>query len=349
MSHLLVVVLSAALQSQVEAMAQPALVLGAVALVLGLGLALAAKKLAVRKDPVAERIEELLPGANCGGCGYPGCPAFAEAVAEGKAPPNGCVVVGPEVDERIAKAAGQEVEESVKRIAVVRCGGGHSATDAFEYHGPPECASAMLVMGGQKTCPYGCLGFGDCVEACPFDAIRMGDGGIPVVDEESCTACGKCVDACPKGIIDLWPAENDVMVACSSKDKGGVARKACSVACIGCRKCEKACPVDAITVDDFLARIDPEKCINCGLCATECPTGAIIDKVPARPRAYIDSNCVGCAICVEVCPLDAISGEHKQRHEVDQEKCVGCGLCVSKCPTNAIRLVGALSYRRNEG
>lgn len=333
-------------QSLAGAIGEPAAVMGAVGLLLGLGLAVAAKKLAVPKDPLTEKIEDVLPGANCGGCGYPGCPAFAEAVAQGEAPADGCVAASSTVNAKIAEIVGAEVSESVRRVARVKCHGGHSAADAFEYRGPEECASAMLVMGGHKACAQGCLGFGDCVASCPFDAIHMGEGGVPEVDAEKCTACGKCVEACPKDLIVLWPENRAVCVECSNTAKGGVARKQCSVACIGCRKCAKVCPVDAITMDGFLASIDPDKCINCGLCARECPTGAIVDTAPARPRAYIDSNCIGCTICAKVCPVDAIEGEPKERHRVDDEKCIGCGQCVPKCPKNAIRLVGALSYQK---
>ena len=331
-----------------NAVGSPALVLGSMGLLLGLGLAFAARKFAVPRDPLVEKINSLLPGANCGGCAYPGCMSFAEAVAAGEAPADGCVAASASINARIAETVGAEVSDSVRMIALVHCNGGHSATEAFEYHGPGECRSAMLVMSGSKTCTYGCLGFGDCVTACPFDAIVIGENGIPEVDRVACTGCGKCVDACPRDLIELWPMNREVVVACASRDKGAFARKACTMACIGCRKCVKVCPVEAIEVVDFLAGIDPEKCINCGLCASECPTGAILDNAPARPKAYIDGSCIGCTICSKVCPTGAITGELKERHEVDGAKCVGCGLCVPKCPKNSIRMLGALSYQRGE-
>lgn len=333
-------------ESLAYSIGNPAIVLGVMGFVLGLGLAFAARKLAVHRDPLIEKVNGLLPGANCGGCGFPGCMQFAEAVVKGDAPADGCVVASIDTNQKVAEAVGKKISESVRLIALVHCNGGHSARDEFEYHGPGNCVSAAMIMGGQKTCSYGCLGFGDCVAVCPFDAIEMGDNGVPVVDKMACTGCGKCVEACPEDIIELWPVDREVVVACSSLDNGGFSRKACAMACIGCRKCEKACPVQAITVDNFLAVIDPEKCINCGLCASECPTGAILDNAPARPKAYIDSNCVGCTLCAKVCPVSAIEGELKERHVVDSDKCIGCGLCVPRCPVNSINLIGAKSYQQ---
>jgi Na+-translocating ferredoxin:NAD+ oxidoreductase RNF subunit RnfB len=236
----------------------------------------------------------------------------------------------------------------VKKIAVIHCNGGHSAKDAFTYHGPQSCAASTIIMGGQKGCSFGCLGLGDCVRACPFDAIRMGDDGVPIVDSRLCTGCGVCIRACPKRLISLWPEKKQVVIACSNRDKGVVARKQCNVACIGCKKCENACPFDAVYVEGYLSVIDSEKCENCGLCARICPTGSILDRAPARPKAYIVAgDCVGCTLCAKACPVDAISGELKEVHEVDQEACIGCGLCFSKCPKDAIRLMGALGMEQH--
>jgi Na+-translocating ferredoxin:NAD+ oxidoreductase RNF subunit RnfB len=332
----------------VQAVGYPVAVLAAIGLLLGLGLAFASKKLAVPKDPRVEQIEAMLPGANCGGCGAPGCSSFAEAVVRGELPASGCPANSAASNAEIAALMGVEASESVRQIALVHCNGGMSATDAFEYHGPGTCASAHMVMGGQKTCRWGCMGFGDCIDACPFDAIAFGEHGVPVVDREKCTGCRRCVEVCPKDIIELWPEDRMVVIACNNRDKGGVARKGCSVACIGCGKCSRTCPVEAIKIDTFLARIEPETCINCGLCAGECPTGSILDNVTARPRAFIESSCVGCTLCAKACPVEAISGNLKEKHEVDLDRCIGCGLCVSECPKNSIRMMGALSYSRGE-
>ena len=335
-------VLIAQQQDSLSAVTGPAIVMGAIGLLLGLGLAFAAKKFAVPKDPRVESIESVLPGANCGDCGFPGCAAFAVAVVAGKAPVSGCSAASSAANAEVARIMGAEVEDKEKEIAVVLCNGGRSAVNAFVYSGPENCKSAVLVMGGQKACTHGCLGFGDCVNVCPFDAMKMGENGIPDIDTEKCVACSKCVAECPRNIITLWPENRKVIVACSSRDKGGIARKACSVACIGCRKCEKVCPVEAVEIDGFLAKINPDKCINCGLCASECPTGAIIDGIPVRPKAFIDSSCVGCTLCTRVCPTDAIEGTLKEKHEVIADKCIGCGQCVEKCPKKSIKMMGGV-------
>jgi Na+-translocating ferredoxin:NAD+ oxidoreductase subunit B len=329
-----------------EAVAIPAALLGATGLLLGVGLAVAARKLAVEKDPLVAELEALLPGANCGGCGFPGCSGFARALAEKRAEPSCCVAANAATLSSLARAMGVELSEQVRKVALVQCNGGRSAVDAFAYDGPRSCTSAMLVMGGSKACRFGCLGMGDCVSSCPFGALSMGEKGIPSVNREKCTGCGKCVSTCPKKLIVLWPGNREVAVACSNRERGPVARKGCGVACIACGKCEKECPVQAIAITDFLSRIDAAKCINCGICATVCPTGAIIDRAPARPRAYIDTSCIGCTICAKVCPTKAITGELKQKHEVDAAKCVGCGQCVPKCPKKAIRLMGSLAYSK---
>jgi len=343
---LLTLILTSQQQDALSAVSGPAIVMGVIGLLLGLGLAYAAKKFSVARDPRVDAIMGMLPGANCGGCGYPGCAAFASAVVEGKTPVNGCSAASSAVSGEIAKIMGAVADEKEKKIAVILCNGGKSALSAFNYNGPSNCVSASMVMGGQKSCSYGCLGFGDCTIVCPFGAMEMADNGIPKINTEKCVACGKCLEACPRNIIILWPENRKVVVACSSKDKGGVARKACSVACIGCGKCVKVCPVEAVAVEGYLAEINPEKCINCGLCASDCPTGAIIDGIPVRAKAFIDTTCVGCTLCTKVCPTNAIAGSLKEIHTVIADKCIGCGQCVGKCPKKSIKMMGGVLSQR---
>ncbi len=252
--------------------------MGAMGALFGAGLAWASRKFAVESDGRIDEVEECLPGANCGGCGYPGCRGFAEAIVTTGAPCDGCPVSSSAAAARIAEIMGVTIEESGERlVALVRCGGGHQeAKDRADYVGIDDCRAAAIVGSGAKGCEYGCLGLGSCVTACPFDAIAMGPNGLPIVDDAKCTACGRCVAACPRDLIALVPCSMEVHVLCRSYGRGREVRDNCQVGCIGCKACERACEHDAIHVTDFLAEIDYSKCTNCGACAAKCPTKAII-------------------------------------------------------------------------
>jgi RnfABCDGE-type electron transport complex B subunit len=254
----------------------PILTMGALGLLFASGLAVAYQKLKVEENPKVVRISEVLPQANCGACGFSGCRAFAEAVVKGDAEPNGCPVGGAEVAAQVAGILGVQAAEVLRKTARVLCrGDAAAAKDRGTYLGISSCFAANLT-GGNKQCTYGCLGFGDCVAACLFDAIHMGEAGLPVVDEHACTACGKCVDACPRGIIELAPLDQKVLVFCRSRDRGPAAKKACANACIGCGICARACP-DAVEMENNLAKIvDYKKITPEQLPALEkCPTKAI--------------------------------------------------------------------------
>lgn len=248
-------------------------VLAVLGAVFGAILALAAKAFAVEKDPKEDAVLECLPGANCGGCGYPGCSGYAAAVAAGTAPVDACVVGKAPVAAQIAEIMGVESGEVVRKQAVVHCTGCGTDVEKYRYQGLTDCRAASLVPGkGALGCDFGCLGLGTCEKVCPFDAIHVKDG-VAVVDEEKCVACGKCVAACPRGIISVEPfkTKKHVTVPCSSKAKGAVVTKVCTNGCIGCGICAKSCPKEAITVVDNLARIDYDKCVGCGICASKCP------------------------------------------------------------------------------
>ncbi|MCM8760770.1 MAG: RnfABCDGE type electron transport complex subunit B [Candidatus Omnitrophica bacterium] len=253
----------------------PVVTMAALGLAFGCALALALKIFAIKVDPTILNILSLLPGVNCGACGSAGCAAFAEILAKGEAMPSACTVSDSEARKKIARLLGIEDAGKVKTSAVVLCNGGQRALNKFEYQGIRTCKAATLIFAGHKACTFGCLGFGDCVEACPFGAISMGPDGLPVVDEGKCTSCGKCVKACPKGLFVLLDTLCRYYVKCSSKDPGGITAKACKAGCIGCMKCEKACPAGAIKVESNLARIDPAKCQNLGKCFEACPTKVI--------------------------------------------------------------------------
>lgn len=268
--------------------------LGAVAAVAAVILFVVAKKFKVEEDPRIDEVSELLPGANCGGCGYPGCRGFAEAIVkaadEGDISALNCPAGGSVTMTSIGEYLGLEVAESLPTIAVVRCGGTkEKAPPKLSYDGPSKCVIANKLFSGENGCPYGCLGLGDCVAACDFDAIHIDQTtGLPVVDKEKCVSCGACVKACPRNIIEIRPVgkrERRVWVSCMNREKGGVAMKNCKAACIGCMKCVKECPVDAITVKNFLSYIDMDKCIACGKCVSVCPTGAIAATfTPPKPK-----------------------------------------------------------------
>ncbi len=256
----------------------PILTLGSLGLLFGVGLAIASKKLAVQTDPRLERIHGLLPGSNCGVCGGAGCFGFAESILSGKLSIDACRVSDDKVKEEIAKLLGKNLEKKVKKVAVLHCWGGRKVKDRFIYQGIEDCVAANLVLGGQKECVFGCLGFATCVRACPFGAITMNEEELPVVDENKCTACSKCVAVCPKKLFSLVPASKIYAVRCKSQDLGKHVMEACSVGCIACRKCEKACPTGAIKVIDNLAVIDYNICDNRDECFKVCPTNCIAKK-----------------------------------------------------------------------
>lgn len=254
----------------------PILTLGFLGLLFGVGLALAAKKFCVITDPRVEKIFGKLPGANCGACGMPGCMGFAEGLTQGRCSPENCSVSEEGVRKQIADILGLEHKTKTKLTAVLHCNGGTKVKDRFSYQGIEDCVAANLVLGGQKECVFGCLGFGTCVKVCPFGAIRMSEQGLPVVDEDKCKACNKCVEACPKRLFSLVPVTHPVYVACSSHDIGKDTKAVCPVGCIACRLCEKACKFDAIHVVDNLAVIDYNKCTSCGECVKVCPMKTIL-------------------------------------------------------------------------
>ena len=251
------------------------LVVFAISLVLGVLLALFIRFFGIEDDEKVKNIKCALPGANCGACGYKGCADYAEALAAGKAEPSLCVPGGESTATALGDILGVNVEAAGKKVAVVHCNGVASATSKkAEYHGISSCKACSMLYGGDGACAYGCLGCGDCAAVCPTNAICL-DDGIARINKELCTGCGACAKACPKGIISAVPADATTVVACSNKDKGADARRACKVACIACRKCEKTCPFGAVSVKDNCATIDYSKCTGCGACAECCPTGAI--------------------------------------------------------------------------
>lgn len=253
----------------------PVLIVGAIGLIAGVGLALASKFMAVPVDETQEKLREVLPGANCGACGFSGCDGYAEALALGKAEPNRCAPGGADAAAALAEILGVEVEESEPLTAFIACKGTSENTVlGYDYSGLRSCTAANLLHGGPLSCAYGCIGFGDCAAACSFGALTL-DGGRPAVCAEKCVACGKCVKACPKGLISLVPKNAKVHIGCSNRSRGPAVAKDCRVSCIACMQCEKNCPTGAVTVKNNVAVIDYSLCSGCGKCREVCKRGVI--------------------------------------------------------------------------
>jgi len=256
----------------------PVIAIGGMGVIFGALLAVASKIFEVKKDERIPQVLDLLQGANCGGCGYAGCSAYAEAMVLDGAPINLCPSCSDEAINKISEILGVQAGKRERKIAIVLCSGTNDvAKDKFVYEGKQDCHTAVKLGGGQKECAYGCLGYGSCITKCSNDAISI-INGVAVVDKEKCYGCGACVSECPRGVIKLFPYDTKLQVICSSKDKGKQTRQVCSTGCIGCGICAKNCPESAIELSDNKALINPEKCIGCGICAEKCPQ-KIIHKI----------------------------------------------------------------------
>jgi len=251
--------------------------LGCIGILFGVGLALAAQKFAVEGDPKVEEVLEVLAGAQCGGCGFPGCEGYAEAVVhDPDVPPNLCFPGKAEVAEIVAEICGKKVAGVANMVAQVRCSRiDGEVQQKYTYLGYNSCTGASLAFGGPQECSYACIGLGDCVASCPFGAISM-ENQFPEIDVEKCVGCGSCVRSCPKKVIELMPLKARVWVPCSTHDPGKTVRSLCKVGCITCKMCVKACPAGAVSIENDLVRIDHEKCLAYGpdcheACVEKCP------------------------------------------------------------------------------
>jgi electron transport complex protein RnfB len=251
--------------------------IGGLTIVLATALVVANRKLYVYEDPRIDVVEEMLPHANCGACGYPGCRPFAEALTTGEALPGKCTVSSTEEREEIASFLGVDVGAVEKQVARLACAGGTNvARNHARYHGAQSCRAAARVAGGGKGCFWGCLGLGDCDEACDFDAIEMNEHGLPVVDEDKCTACGDCVEVCPKDLFSLHKQSHRLWVACKSQEAGDEILEDCEVACTACGRCEMDAPRGLITMKNNLPVVDYSRPHNTQTPIERCPTGAIV-------------------------------------------------------------------------
>ncbi len=253
----------------------PVIILTILGLIVGLGLSLAAKFMAVPVDQKEEKIRECLPGANCGACGYSGCDGYAAAIASGEAEPNKCSPGGASTSSALSEILGISIQSN-PMVAVIACGGNNqNRRYKFTYTGLQSCAAASLVHRGPLQCEQGCLGFGDCAKACPFGAIRVKDGKIAIC-HDICVGCGKCALVCPKSLIHITSKDAAVFINCSNTLRGGAVSKSCDVSCVACGLCEKSCPNKAIKIENNLAVIDYSLCTACGKCREVCKRGIII-------------------------------------------------------------------------
>ncbi|MBQ9066016.1 MAG: RnfABCDGE type electron transport complex subunit B [Clostridia bacterium] len=250
-------------------------IVAVIGLVLGILLSVASVVMAVPVDEKAVAIQDVLAGANCGACGYSGCSGYAAALSEGSCTDTTlCSPGGADCARAIAEILGVSAGEVKPMTAVVLCHGtAENCGTTMEYHGDMSCKTASQLYAGGKACSYGCLGLGDCVKACPYGSIHIGEGGVAEVNAETCRACKLCISTCPKGIIELVPLfHQEAVVYCRNQEKGAFTRKECKVGCIGCMKCKKTCPHDAISITNFVAHVDQSKCVGCGDCVAGCPT-----------------------------------------------------------------------------
>ena len=329
---------------------------GGLGLLLGGGLAYASRVFYVKVDPRIEEIDEELPGANCGACGLAGCRQMAVKVVEGELTAAACPVASSDVRTKIASIMGAEVETAEEKVAIVRCQGSpDKCPDRFEYQGFRTCAAGDQVGHGHKSCDWGCLGFGDCVAACPFDAMVMGEDRLPKVLDENCTGCGKCVEACPRDIMDLIPRSASVYIACKNPNKTKAVSAVCEVGCIGCGRCasEKTTPSGMISMNDdtnlpeFDYSVDAEDPLPA---VHVCPTNSLVDKKAGqRPVFYISpTKCTGSGNCAKACPVKkCITKQDDGKYVIDPQLCIGCGLCEPVCPSDAISVMSAMGYQKS--
>lgn len=296
-----------------------------------------------------ERIFSLLPLLDCGACGYETCHQFARAVLKGDTQAQRCFPAGPKNIHAVGDEVGVTVEMPDPVMAVVHCKAGTAeAVDRAIYDGPHDCMAADQSGNGHKQCRYACLGLGNCVRACPFDAIRVNDNKVAVVNPEKCNGCGLCVASCPRMLISMIPTLHKIFLACANHDDGSSVRRYCTVGCTACGLCVQAAPPGAISMEQNLPQLDYTAGEIFVAAANRCPSKCFTDLMKARPKANIDIKCDGCGDCVSICPVNAIVGQHGERHVVEKSFCIGCGKCVAVCHVRSISMWGGLGYMRKE-
>lgn len=253
----------------------PIIALGLIGGLFGIILQYASSVFYVEEDPRVIEVNDALPGANCGACGFPGCAGLANAIVLGDAPVNACPVGGQDTADQVASIMGVDSALVDRKVAVVLCQGDcDKAVNKFDFVGVQDCRVRNLYYDGDKACEHGCLGGGTCFDVCEFDAIRM-ENGIAIIDKDKCTACNRCIEVCPKNVIDMVPYDALTVIKCNSTDTAREVRSKCSIGCIACRLCVRSCPEETIGFENNLAKIDYSGCIQCGICVQKCPTKCI--------------------------------------------------------------------------
>lgn len=266
----------------IESILVPVTIVAAIGLVAGVGLSIATIIFYQPKEEKEEAVRGVLPGANCGACGFSGCDGYAKALANGEAEATLCSVGGAKTRAELSEVLGISVGDVRRTAAFVCCNGKREYTaNKMDYSGTQTCYGASQIFGGPESCQYGCMGYGDCKAVCEYGAIQMVDG-VALIDPDKCVSCMKCVSACPKQLIAMLPAEETAIVACANHERGGGVRKTCTVGCISCSRCVKACPQNAITMDNNLAVIDPDLCNNCRACIDVCPQHCIVEMAEMK-------------------------------------------------------------------
>lgn len=333
-------------------------VLGIIGLTFGTVLAFSSRIFAVEVDPRLEEIEDILPGVNCGGCSAAGCHAYAEAVVQSKLSITACAPGGPDVSNKIGSILGQETGEVEEMKAVVLCKGGlKEAKKKFLYDGLPDCNAAHLLSGGGKLCAYGCLGHGDCVKACTFNAMYMDVNELPVVVEELCTGCTLCVSACPRDIMAMIPKKQKIFIGCVNPEKGKAVKDVCDVGCTGCTLCAnpKTTPSGDYVMEGDLPVINFQDNKNLIAGAFRCASESIVHEISFPVIQYDMEKCNGCEdkpkpLCVKICPVKncLTFDKENQKALLNKDLCIGCDLCVSECPVNAFTPFVERSEVKNE-
>ncbi len=287
-----------------------------------------------------------LPGLDCGACGYAdGCRGYARSLVRGNTDLGLCPVGGQTLRLRLSEILEDRETSQRSQVAVIACLGDPTISrQRFHYSGVDSCRAAAIIYGGPKECLYGCLGLGDCLQACPYGAISWSGRGFPKVDFAKCRGCGRCVDHCPKDIIMLVPRAQQILMACSNQGLAEGLPGRCRAGCTSCAVCIEACPYGAIYWHGSLPQIDYARCRSCSICVYKCPSKTFIDRIPIRPTAFIGLQCNGCQMCKVVCPTDCIVGKKGDHHKVMRGQCIGCGQCYEVCPVRAVTMLGALGH-----